>query len=129
MEIEEKQSLKESIIEVLAIAKTCLTTFWFWVPSIFALYIYFQLYLMTINPLLLVIGPAIIIVYALIWEEKRLKAQYGIKDFKVLRSSDPLFAAPRKVTQDIEIEQLVEEYERLIEKPDKKPKSTVENTD
>jgi len=57
---------------------------------------------------------------------KRVKAQYGIKDVKVLSSSDPLFSEPRRAT-GVEVEKLVEEYEKLIEKRSNKPKNAVQN--
>lgn len=82
---------------------------------------------MTINPLLLLVGPIIIVTYVLFREEKRIKAQYGIKDVKVLSSSDPIFSEPRRVTSDVEIEKLVKDYQELIEKRAKKPKNAVEN--
>jgi len=86
-----------------------------------------QLYAMTINPLLLVVVPIIIIAYALLWEEKRLKAQYGLKKVKVVKSLDPLFSLPRKEKVS-EVEKLVEEYKRML-KGKKKKKSVKEKED
>jgi len=114
------QSLKESVLEVLAIAKATLTCFWFWVPILFALYIYLQLYLMCVNPLLLFVGPSIIVAYALLWEEKRVKARYGIKDLRILRTSDPMFSGPSRILDRDKIESLVEEYRKLLEKKGRK---------
>lgn len=124
MTSEEKQSFKDSFLEILAIIKVCLTSFWFYVPALFAIYMYVQLYMIVINPLLLLVGPTIIIVYALLWEEKRLKAQYGLKDVKILRSSDPLFSSPRQQTARAEVEELVEEYKKMLKK---KPKKSEKN--
>lgn len=122
----ERQSFKESLLEILYIVKACLGSFWFWLPPLFAVYLYLELYLLFVSPLLALIGPIITIVYALFWEEKRVKAQYGIKDVKVLSSSDPLFSQPRRTTS-VEVEKLVEEYEKLIKKRSNKSKNAIEN--
>ena len=127
MEERERQSFKESLLEIFYIAKACLSSFWFWLPPLFVVYMYLELYLLFFSPLLVLIGPIITIVYVLFWEEKRAKAQYGIKDVKVLSSSDPLFSEPRKATSNVEVEKLVEEYEKLIEKRANKPKNMVQN--
>jgi len=120
-QIEEKQSLKESILEMFFIVKVCLTSFWFWVPTLFALFSFFELYMICINPWLLLIPPSIMIIAALAWEEKRVKAQYGITE-QILKSSDPLFSGPRRVATDIDVEKLVKEYEELLEKKTKQNK-------
>lgn len=129
MEEPEKQSLKETFLEVYYIVKGCLTCFWFWVPTLFATYIYLQLYMMCINPLLLLVGPIIITIYAMFWEEKRVKAQYGINDVKVLNSSDPLFSMPRNAPSRREVEELVEEYKKLIKRRPKKSDSPSEENE
>lgn len=117
MENGEKQSLKESIIEIWAIIKACVTSFWFWVPTLFCIYLYIQLYLMLINPLFLTIVPAILIIYALLWEEKRTKAKYDIKDTKIVYASNPLFTPPQEaLAKKAEIDQLVEEYKKMLKK-------------
>jgi hypothetical protein len=122
----EKQSFKESLLEIFYILKACVSSFWFWLPALFAVYLYLELYLLCVSPLLVLIGPVITIVYVLIWEEKRVKAQYGINDVKVLSSLDPLFSKPRRATS-VEVEKLVDEYKKLIEKRSKKSKNVVEN--
>lgn len=112
----EKQSLKDSIYELLYLSKVCLTSFWFWVPPLFALFVVLELYMICINPLLLIVGPAVIIVYALVWEDRRVRAQYGLKEVKLVKSSDMLFSAPRKVEQDVDVERLVKEYTDMVKK-------------
>jgi len=116
LEATEEQSLKDSLLDALAIIKAALTTFWFWVPTLFAVFLYVELYLMIFNPLLFLVGPAIIILYALHWEEKRVKAQYGATDARVMHSSNPIFATPRKLSAQEEIDELVERYKRLLRK-------------
>jgi len=49
-------NFKDSLVEAILLVKTCLTTFWFWVPVIFAAYMWAQLGIMFyIHPLALVI--------------------------------------------------------------------------
>ena len=130
MEPTEEQSLKASLLDALAIIKAALTTFWFWVPTLFAVFLYVQLYMMIINPLLFLVGPIIIILYALHWEEKRVKAQYGATDVRVMHSSNPIFATPRKISAQEEVDELVEGYQKLLRKrPEKSaPAETEEKT-
>ena len=74
-EQKEKQSFKESLKEILVVIKVCLTSFWFWLPPLFAIFLFIEIYFLFVNPLLFIIGPTIIVIYALMWEEKRLKAK------------------------------------------------------
>jgi len=122
---EERPSLKESLKEILVVIKICMSSFWFWLPTLFAIFLYVELYLLFVNPLLFLIGPILLILYALLWEEKRIKAQYGLKEVKVKRSSDPLFALPKKEKAS-EVDQLVEEYKKLINREKGKGKSKTE---
>ena len=112
----QKQSLKESIYELLFLTKVCLTSFWFWVPPLFALFVVIELYMICINPLLLLVGPGILIAVALVWEDKRTRAQYGLKEVRLVKSSDMLFTEPRKVEQGIDVEKLVKEYSSMLDK-------------
>ncbi len=124
----EKQSLWQSIYESLYIIKVCLTSFWFWVPALVALFTIFELYLLTISPWLLIIIPAIIAGYSMMWEERRTRAQYGLKDIKLIRSSDPLGSGPRQVANDIDVERLVKEYTNLVD-DSRKPKQKKNSQD
>jgi len=70
----------EFIKEAFWITKVCFTSFWFWLPVLFAVYIIFQMYLaVAIHPVTLLILPAALIIYMIIWEDKRIAAQYGLK--------------------------------------------------
>jgi hypothetical protein len=69
---------------------------------------------MVINPLLLLVGPAIIIIYALHWEEKRAKAQYGVTDVRFMHSADSMFATPQKISTQEEADELAEEYKKIL---------------
>jgi len=72
---------------------------------------------MLINPIFLTVIPVILIVYALLWEEKRAKAKYDIKDSKVVYASNPLFTSPQEAgAKKAEVEKLVEEYKAMLKK-------------
>jgi len=107
-------NLKESLSESFLIIKTCLTTFWFWVPVLLSFYIVLQLGIMFyIHPLALIIVPSILIIYAVISDDRRTKAIYGL-DGK--QSED----TGKKLLSDVDIERLVSEYNVML-KDRKKP--------
>jgi len=102
---------------MILIAKDCLTNFWFWVPVLFAAYMWAQLGIMFyIHPLALAILPSILIVYALIQEDRRFKAQHGL-DWK--QSID----TGKKLLSEVDIRRLVSEYNAML-KNDKKSQDT-----
>jgi len=102
---------------MILIAKTCLTSFWFWVPVLFAVYMWVQLWIMFyVHPLALAIVPSILIVYALIQEDRRFKAQYGL-DWK--QSID----TGKKLLSEVDMRRLVSEYNAML-KNDKKSQDT-----
>lgn len=118
---EEKTNIKEEIYEILYLVKVCLTSFWFWLPVLFAIFMYSQLLIfLFIHPLLLLITPAIISIYALLQERKRLKAQYKIRERKILSASDPLGTKPHAPTSKNVVEEIVEEYVRFLKKKEKR---------
>ena len=112
----ETQTLKESILETLLIIKACLTSFWFWLPSLFAGYMFLQLWMVFyIHPLTLAILPIILSIYLILEDERRVKAQYGLNDVKKISASDPLGSRPRDLKGFAwNIERAVEEYKRLV---------------
>lgn len=115
------QEFKESFVEVLLITKVCLTTFWFWLPALFAAYLYFQLWIVFfVHPLTILILPVVLAVFATILEEKRVKAQYGLDEIKLLSSSDPLGASPawKKVRWDVE--KAIRDYKESLRKTEEK---------
>ena len=108
---------KESFVEVLLITAACLTSFWFWLPTLFAAYMYFQLYVIFfVHPLTVLIVPIVLAIFAMVFEEERVKAQYGLDKIRLLRSSDPLGASPtwKKVRWDVE--KAVREYQESLKK-------------
>jgi hypothetical protein len=101
-------NLKESISENLLIIKTCLTTLWFWIPVLFAVYLWVQLGLMFyISPLVAIIVPSILIVYAIIHEDKRTKALYGLE-------SEQSKDSGKKLLSDVDMKRLVNEYNVMV---------------
>jgi hypothetical protein len=68
------------IKDALWVTKLCFTSFWFWLPVLFGVYIIMQMWLaLAIHPLTLLILPACLIVYMILTEDKRIAQQYGLK--------------------------------------------------
>jgi len=82
---------KESILELYQIAKASMSTVWFWIPVLFALYIPMQLYLMFVNPLLLLIVPAILAAYLVYRDDERFKARYQLGKNRSKTAGKPAF--------------------------------------
>lgn len=115
------QEFKESFIEILIIIKVCLTTFWFWVPVLFAAYMYFQLWVVFfVHPLTILILPGVIAVFATFWEEKRVNAQYELEKVKLLSASDPLGASPEWKKVRFDVEKVIREYKKSLGKAEEK---------
>ena len=108
-------SFKESLLEVLWIVKTCLTTVWFWIPIIFALYTVIQLGLLFVHPLTLLIVPTILAIYAIRREKQRIQAEYNLPKTKRLKASHPIGTGPLLICE-VQLEQKLEEYLRALEK-------------
>lgn len=73
------QRAKEDILETLLLVKICLTSFWFWLPVLYAGYIFFQFWMLIyVHPLTIFILPASLIIYLFTQEETKMKAMYGI---------------------------------------------------
>ncbi len=121
----ERTSLKENLIEIFYLVKACFTSFWFWLPILFTIFMYIQILIFIfIHPLFLLIAPTLISIYALIQEKKRLKAQYKFEEGerKVLLASDPLGTRPHAPNSKLEIEEAVEEYARFLKAKKKRSK-------
>lgn len=99
---------KDSIVEMTFIVKACLTTFWFWIPVLFAAYMWVQLWIMFfIHPLALAIVPSILIAYALIQEDRRFKAQYGLGGKQSIDTG-------KKLLSEVDMRRLVSEYNAML---------------
>ena len=109
------KNLKSEIKEILWIVKNCFTTFWFWLPALFYVLLCFELYLIgCVNPLLALIIPTILVVYALSDEKRRMKLQYGLKSLKEEPYSLKVAGYLRPFRW--RVEKSVEEYEELLKK-------------
>ena len=111
------RNLADSAIEILAIVKACLTTFWFWVPVLFSVSFYLNLLLMfAIHPLVILALPIVLVVFAMIQEEKRVKAQYGLDEVRVLKASHGLGEGPVYERKTWDVEKAVKDYEESLKK-------------
>jgi len=109
-------TLKESILEDFWIMKTCLTTSWFWIPIVFAVYVPFQLWMFIfIHPLSVFVVPSMLCIFAVREEDRRVKAQYADPRTKLLRPTHLLGTGP-EVIAEYEVEKRVKEYMQLIKK-------------
>ena len=114
----EKQTLKESLLETLLITKACLTSFWFWLPALFAGYMFLQLWMMFyIHPFTLAVLPIALTIYLAIEEDRRTRAQYGLDSVRQVSASDPLGARPRDLGGfRWNVEKTVGEYKQLLKR-------------
>jgi len=91
-----RESIRESLLEILLLVKVCFTTFWFWLPALFAAYLIFQYYLVFfVHPLTLLILPTVIFILMSYEREKRTKIRYGLykKRYKLNGRNPVLLAA------------------------------------
>lgn len=114
------QGIKVLIVEIALITKACLTSIWFWVPPLYAAYIYLQLWMIfAVHPLTILILPIVLFVTMTLWEDKRLRIQYGLDKVKSLEASHPLGAGPRLESVRWNVEKAVREYEESLKKKDR----------
>jgi hypothetical protein len=120
--LSEHESLKESIVEIFQIVRACLGSFWFWLPVGFAVLVYAQILMFfLINPLTILIVPAILSVYVIRQEKRRLHGRYGLTKDKEILASDPVGLAAHARSTQWDATKAVEEYQAwLAEMRDKK---------
>jgi len=106
---------KNTVVEVVWIARNTLSTFWFWLPIIYFAYILVQLWLMFfVHWLTLAILPVTLIIYGVRREEKRVKLRYGL-DKKRFKAGNAMGSPPEPVDQETwQVERAVEQYEELL---------------
>lgn len=125
MPVKRLQSFKESFIEILVIVKVCLTSFWFWLPVLFCVYFYLQIWLIFfVHPLAIFILPLILSTYLILHEEKRAKAFYDLHEAKYLSASRTIGAGPETKTFKWQVEESVKEYAKLSKKKQKEQKGS-----
>jgi len=106
----------DSFQEVLWIAKSTITTFWFWLPIIYMTYVFVQLWLMFfVHPLTLAILPIVLIIYGIHMENKRINARYGLGKVKRISGTHGLGASPEPLKKtEWKVEQAVDRYRKLL---------------
>ena len=125
MPVKRLQSFKESFIEILAIVKVCLTSFWFWLPVLYCAYFYLQIWLIFyVHPLTILILPLLFSIYLILQEEKRTKAFYDLHEVKYLSASRPIGAGPETKTFKWQVEESIKEYSELLKKKQKQQKGS-----
>ncbi len=109
------REMRDSFTEILIIAKTCLSTFWFWLPILYAACFYFQLWMIFfVHPITILILPLVLCLFMVLQEEKRVAAQYGLEKIRRLSPSHGLGAAPEVETFRWDVEKAVKEYEKSL---------------
>ena len=77
--------------------------------------------MIVINPLTIFVGPAIIAVYAITQEEKRMKTQYNVKEEKPRAILRPFNLMPEKKEGfNWDVEKSLEEYRKMTDKDEEK---------
>ena len=120
------KELKEEIADILVIVKTCLTSIWFWIPVVYAIYFYMQIWLIfCVHPLTLLILPSILLAYLIIREEKRAERYLRLNNvnFRYLSASHPLGSGPEIKPFKWEVEKSIKEYEEMLKKKSKDKES------
>jgi len=85
-------------------------------------YFFLQLWMIFfIHPLTILIVPTTLGIYAVLCEEKRIKAKYGLAKTKRVTASHGLGVGPEPLL-NWEVERAVEEYERLLKENKKTEK-------
>jgi hypothetical protein len=110
------KSFTDTVREVLWITRNTVSTFWFWLPIIYFLYIIVQLWLVFyVHPLTLAIVPIAMVIYGVRMEEKRVRLRYGLQKGKRLSGTYGIGATPEPVREsDWKVEQAVEQYAKLL---------------
>jgi hypothetical protein len=83
--------IADSFAEIVSIAKTVLSTVWFWVPVAYALYFLVQLWLIFfVHPLTAFVAASLLGFYAVYLEGKRAVTRYSLKTTMFLSAADLL---------------------------------------
>jgi hypothetical protein len=113
--------LKDSFLEIFYLMTAVFTTIWFWIPVLFSALLYFQLWMMFfIHPVTVLVVPTILVVYMVLDEEKRVRAQYGL-DQKKRKWRFHLFSLEQEERGfKWDQEKAIEQYEQIIKKKQQK---------
>ncbi len=75
------RNMKEELLEIIYLVKICLTSIWFWIPVLFAAYLFIQFWLIFyVSPFAILVVPTILSIILVYKREKRLRMLYGIKE-------------------------------------------------
>lgn len=96
---------KEALKDIIAVIGACTSSPWFWLPVLFCLFLYVELYLLILNFYVSLIGPITLILSALYIEERRSK-------------NNPLLAKPLKIRSQEEDDKLLDDYKKMLNKKD-----------
>ena len=112
------EGIADSFTEVASIAKTVLSTTWFWVPVAYALYFLVQLWLIFfVHPLTAFVAASLFGFYAVYLEGKRAVARYSLKKTMFLSAGHTFGSGPEPIARhEWEVERTVEEYADLLRK-------------
>ena len=113
--------LKDSFLEIFYLMTAIFTTIWFWIPVLFSALLYFQLWMMFfIHPVTVLVVPIILVVYMVIDEERRVRAQYGL-DQKKRKWGFHLFSLEQNEKGfKWDQEKAIEQFEQIIKKKQQK---------
>jgi hypothetical protein len=115
-------NIADSFAEIVSIAKTVLSTMWFWVPVAYALYFLAQLWLIFfVHPLTAFVTASLLGFYAVYLEGKRAATRYSLKKTMFLSAAHTFGSGPEPIDrQEWEIERKVEEYADLLKEGKRK---------
>jgi len=118
--VKQLKSFKESLIEILLLVEACLTCFWFWLPVLYCIYLYLQIWLIfCVHPLTILVLPLTLSICLILREEKKAKAFYELNEVKYLNVSHPLGEGPKLEPFKWKVEDSVKEYAKLLKKKQK----------
>lgn len=118
------RDVKEDIIETCLLIKVCLTSFWFWLPVLYAAYFFIEIWLFIfVHPLTILVLPTALAIYACVLEEKRTKALYKIGNKKTSETLGQYALIPHE-RRDFcwNVKKSLDEYLQIREKNEEKGK-------
>lgn len=118
------RDVKEDIVETFLLIKVCLTSFWFWLPVLYAAYFFIEIWLfVVVHPLTILVLPAALAVYACVLEEKRMKSLYEIRNKKTSETLRQYALIPHELRGfSWNVEKSLDEYLQIREKNEEKRK-------
>jgi hypothetical protein len=110
--------IADAFAEIVSIAKTVLSTVWFWIPVAYALYFLVQLWLIFfVHPLTVFVAASLLGFYAVYLEGKRAVTRYSLKKTMFLSAAHTFGSGPEPIApHEWEVERTVEEYADLLKK-------------